>query len=388
MAEKVTGVQIAVLRWARESSGLSIPEVAERMKRDPADIAAWESGEDAPTYVQLETLAYKVYKRPIAVFFLPHPPAEPDPKREFRTLPDFDLEYLGADTRYQIRFAHSLQLSLKELNEGKNKSARIVFRDIALSTDSDLREQAEELRDYLGIPLETQITWSSGDVALKAWRNAVEEVGVFVFKHAFKEGQISGFCLLDDEFPVIYLNNSTPKTRQIFSLLHELAHLLFRISGISKFDISYIDHLNQPEKRIEQFCNAFAAELLMPSEDFDAQVREFHQLDEIVVERLANRYKVSREAVFRRLLDKHFVSQALYEAKAAEWAAQAEQREGAGGNYYATHATYLGDHYLRLVLGKHYQGKLTLEEVAEYLGVKTKNVAGLEQVALQGGVPA
>jgi Zn-dependent peptidase ImmA (M78 family) len=387
MAEPITGIQIAVLQWARESQGLSIEEVAQRMKRDPAEIAAWEIGEKSPTYVQLETLAYKIYKRPLAIFFLPQPPPELDPEREFRTLPDFDLEDLSSDTRYQIRFAHSLQLSLKELNDGRNPAERLIFRDIAFSLQRDVDEQAEEIRRYLDISLETQAAWRSSETALKAWRNAIEEAGVFVFKHAFKEKGISGLCLLDDEFPIIYLNNSTSKTRQVFSLFHELAHLLFHINGISKFDTTYIAQLPPPERRIEQFCNALAAELLMPSADFDAQLREYDHIDERAVERLASRYSVSREVVFRRLRDKGLVSQERYEEKAAEWAAQAEERASKGGNYYATQASYLGEHYLKLVLGKHYQGRLTLEQVAEYFGVKPKNVAGLEQFALQGAVP-
>ena len=121
------------------------------------------------------------------------------------------------------------------------------------------------------------------------------------------------------------MNNSTTKTRQIFSLFHELAHLLFRINGISKFDPSYIRELHPAERRIEQFYNSFAAELLLPSEDFDQQLRGI-RINEVSVERLANRYCVSREAVMRRLLDKGLVSHLLYEEKAAEWAAQAEKK--------------------------------------------------------------
>ncbi len=71
----------------------------------------------------------------------------------------------------------------------------------------------------------------SDTIALKQWRQAVEDCGVFVFKAAFKQKDISGFCLMDESLPVIYLNNSTTKTRQIFSLLHELAHLLLSING-------------------------------------------------------------------------------------------------------------------------------------------------------------
>jgi Zn-dependent peptidase ImmA (M78 family) len=78
---------------------------------------------------------------------------------------------------------------------------------------------------------------------------------------------------MDENLPVVYLNNSTTKTRQIFSLLHELAHLLIGINGLSKFDTSYIDRLPQVEKKIERFCNAIAAEVLDSCADFLQQVK-------------------------------------------------------------------------------------------------------------------
>lgn len=383
MAEHVIGIQGSVLRWARESLGYSIPEVAERLKRDPAEILAWESDESAPTYVQLETLAYAIYKRPLAVFFLPEPPAEPTPKAEFRTLPDFDLDNLTADTRYQIRLAHAFQLSLKELNEGRNPARRLIFRDTQLSARGNVQDEAARVRDYLGVPLEAQADWRNVELALKTWRDTVENTGLFIFKHAFKQKEISGFCLSDEEFPIIYLSNSTTKTRQIFSLFHELGHVLLHINGISKFDPSYISQLPAAERRIEQFCNAFAAELLMPSADFEEQLRTVGRIDDRSVQRIAARYSVSREAVFRRMLDRGLITRALYETKAAEWAAQAEEQDRTGGNYYATQAAYLGGRYLQLVFGNYYQGKLSLEQVADYLGVKTKSVAGLEEFAVR-----
>lgn len=105
-AEPVAGIQPAVLRWARESIGMSVEDVALKLKRPPEDIRAWESADaTAPTYAQLETLAYKVLKRPLAVFFLPEPPKEVSPKREFRTLPDAELQALHADTHMQVRRA-------------------------------------------------------------------------------------------------------------------------------------------------------------------------------------------------------------------------------------------------------------------------------------------
>lgn len=199
MPAPVVGIQPTVLKWARERQGYSIADVAIHLKRDPAEVADWEEGRGAPTYVQLETLAYQLYKRPIAVFFLPEPPSEVDPKKEFRTLPDVELDRLAADTRYQIRLAQALQLSLKELNDGVNPSERKVFRDLNLVTSQAAAAQAPTIREYLGISLSAQISWMHDDEALKAWREAVQDVGVFVFKHSFKQKAISGIFVASNE---------------------------------------------------------------------------------------------------------------------------------------------------------------------------------------------
>ena len=87
MAEAIAGVNPEVLRWARERSGLSASEVAKKMNKSAESVENWEVGGSAPTYVQLEKLAYQVYKRPVAVFFFPEPPEEADKIAEFRTLP-------------------------------------------------------------------------------------------------------------------------------------------------------------------------------------------------------------------------------------------------------------------------------------------------------------
>ncbi len=381
------GVQPAVLRWARESQGYSLDDVAIHLKRDIDEIVAWETGAASPTYAQLETLAYRLYKRPLAVFFMPSPPAERKVKQEFRTLPDSELDRLAADTRYQLRLAHAYQISLRELNDGVNSSPRKIFRDLTLTAQSNVRESAERVRAYLGIALDAQIGWKSAESALKVWRTAVEASGVFVFKHSFKQKTISGFCLADDEFPLIYLNNSTAKTRQIFSLFHELAHLLLKVNAISTVDDALLQDLPQKEQGIERFCNALAAEILVPWADFEAQLSGIGAPYDDAVVPLAHRYHVSRESILRRFLDRGLIDQRRYEARVTQWAAEAETG-GSGGDYYATQTTYLGEGYMRLVFAKHYQGRLTIEQTADYLGVRTKSVAGLEEALFRNPVPA
>jgi Zn-dependent peptidase ImmA (M78 family) len=370
------GVQPNVLRWARESHGYSIDAVAERFDKDPAIIEAWESGDAAPTYAQLERLAYEVYHRPLAMFFFPEPPEEPTPQQAFRSLPNTELSKLEPSTRYQIRLGQALQTSVKELHDQQNPNPKPIFKAIKLALEKAIPAQAKEVRAFLNIELRTQITWRNDEVALKAWRDAIENAGIYVFKNSFKQKSISGFCLLDPEFPIIYLNNTTTKTRQIFSLLHELAHVLLQTNTVSSFDLP--DSQSNEYAKIERFCNAFAAELLMPSTDFNEQIRDAETFSDWVVENLSARYGVSREAVLRRLLDLERVSPEYYNRKAEEWKNQV--KAGGGGNVHNNRVAYLGERFLQLVFDKYSQGAITLDQTAQHLGVKAKHVAQLNEI--------
>ena len=168
--EPVVGVQPEIFRWARKTVGLSVADVAQMLKRPPEEIEAWESGEDAPSYPQLEKLAYHIYKRPLAVFFLPAPPEESMPQREFRTLPDADLQSLSRDTYLHIRRAHAYQIALKELFDGHNPAGQCVWKSLSLSASKGIAEQANVIREFLGITLEDQVGWKSDELALKRWR--------------------------------------------------------------------------------------------------------------------------------------------------------------------------------------------------------------------------
>jgi hypothetical protein len=66
-------VEPAVLRWARETIGLSEVAAARKLGLPDDRVAQWESGEAQPTIVQLRKAA-EAYNRALGVFFLPAPP--------------------------------------------------------------------------------------------------------------------------------------------------------------------------------------------------------------------------------------------------------------------------------------------------------------------------
>jgi len=254
-----------LLTWARERAGQSVEEAAQRFRR----WTDWEVGRSSPTYPQLEQLA-EMFKVPIAVFFFPAPPDVPSINETFRTLPEAELDRLPSRVRMLMRKAKAMQINLTELTDGRNPADRLITRDLVFPANADIAEMAAVVRDYIGVTLEQQQAWVGHETALKEWRTALLNVGVFVFKDAFRVDDFSGFCLYDDEFPIIYVNNSATKTRQIFTYFHELAHLVFHTSGIDKIRDGYIDRLVGNARQIEIACNSFAAQFLIPEGAFQA----------------------------------------------------------------------------------------------------------------------
>lgn len=377
MANEGLPITPALITWARTRAGLSIQDAKNFGKIDE-----WERGESSPTYPQLEALA-NALKVPVAVFFFPEPPDVPDVAQTFRTFPDTEFDQIPGRVKLLLRKAKAFQLNLAELARGKNPAPRVITKDLSFSSDASVAEAARELRTYLGVTILTQQSWADDETALKEWRAALQAVGVYIFKDAFKADEFSGFCLFDEEFPLIYVNNSAAKTRQIFTLFHELAHLLFETSGIDTLHGDYISKLQGASKRIEVFCNRFAAEFLFPDADFAAAM-EGQNPTEATAETLAAHYHVSREFVFRRFFDRKWIDEAAYTAAATRWA---QQRGGgrSGGDYYWTKLSYLGRDYVALALSEFHQNRINETQLADYLDTKPKNLAGIEDYFTRGG---
>lgn len=372
-------INLRTLKWARESANISVEEVAFRMEKGTVIVEDWEKGAKSPTYIQLEKLAYEIYKRPIAIFFFPDPPEEVDPKGSFRTLPASELDDLPSTFLKLFRDAQAMQINLEELNDGTNPEQNKIFRDLSFSARDNAGIAAAAVREYLGITLKTQLQWKDVRTALEEWRRAIESKGIYVFKDAFHLDEISGFCIYDREFPVIYLNNSMPLTRQVFTLFHELVHLLLKTGGIDKRNDAFLRKLRGDNKKAEVLCNKFAGAFLVPDSDFQTILHGVKP-DEEGIRQLAYRYKVSREVILRKYLDRKLIDRAYYEQKRKQWTEEAQKirKQGKGGDYYRNVVAYRGETYLELAFNKYYQGRFDTSQLAEYLGVKVTYVPGVE----------
>jgi len=370
-------VNPSILTWARAELNLSIDDVAFRMKKKPCVILSWEEGSSSPTYVQLETLAYEVYKVPLAVFFFSEPPKPSKVKTSFRTTPHAVYDMIPSGVLKLFREAENMMDNLYELNDSREISnQRNILRDFV---KSDIVYTAKALRQYLSVSINEQKSWNNSETALKIWREKITEVGIFIFRNPFKGNDYSGFCLYDESFPIMYLNSSNSKNRQIFTIFHELWHLLSRTSGIDFLhDDRIIHHYDDDSKNIEVQCNRFAAEFLFPTAEFEKIISQY-AVNEKTFSEISSEYSVSREVVLRRFLDYKLVTQSDYERFSAKWNEEIlSKKQAGGGSYFKNEMSYLGEHYLNMAFDAYYRNNITSSQLADYLNIKEKTLPDFE----------
>lgn len=368
-----------VITWARERLGYPL-EALTHKRPEFKKIADWESGDSKPTYRQLESLA-KILSVPVAIFFFPEPPDVPGIEETFRTLSTEQFAEIPPRIRVLLHKARAFQIGLEELNDGRNPARKIVTRDLSFSVNDPVSMIARQVREFLGVSLADQFRWPDSGTALKAWRTTFYDVGVTVFKDAFREKGYGGFSLYDEEFPIIYVNNSNARARQIFALFHELAHLLLHTSGIDR-DAAFRQPFPADNHRIEKTCACLASAILVPEEALNEDIPAC-AADKSLAEDLASKFCVSREVIFRRFRDRGLVTDLEFKDAKQEWDSQLTRDVGGGGNFYHTKIANLGEEYITLAFRRFYQDRIDEEELADYLAIKQKNIDRLEDTLFE-----
>ncbi len=192
-----------------------------------------------------------------------------------------------------------------------------------------------------------------------------------------------GFSLHTEVLPVVVVNAKDAPNGRTFTMLHEIAHLALRDGGIC--DLSQHDHVSSATNQVEAFCNAVAAEMLMPRHEFiqDPVVLSYgseQQWTATDVSALANRFHCSRDVALRRLLDFDFISTQSHRSMRSQFAA-AGRSSGQGFPQPAqTVVSKLGRLYVNSLLSGFYQDYITGSDLADLLEVRLKHLPRIEAI--------
>ena len=370
-----------------ENAGLNLDVAAQKALVSPDRLQRWESGDARPTVKQLRKLG-KVYKRPLAIFYLAEPPKDFDAMRDYRRLPGEVAGIESPQLRLAVRQAQQRREIAIDLYE-ELELEPLEFT-VEASMSDDPQQVATIIRDLLGIPYEDQTAWNSDYDAFNQWRNAFETVGILVFQATEVDvTEMRGFSISEHPFPTVVVNIKDVPRGRIFTMMHELVHVLLHQGGLCDLDE---EGLRPPEEqRVEIFCNHVAGEALVPTqwllnEPLVQQKTEHSEWTYEEISQLAMRYRVSREVIMRRLLITGRTTQARYREKREEfqqeWREQSQRPRKGFAPPYRMAISRAGPEFVRLVLNSYYREKITSSDVADYLGVRLKHLGRIENEVL------
>ena len=363
-------LQPELLRWARQRADLSPEQLREKVGVTLERVTSWEQSGEL-TLSQAERVARSTYT-PLGYLFLPNPPDVSLPIADFRTVagrtpnrPSPELldviysalqrqawyrDYLLATGAEALDFIGSLSGAESPVD------AATRIRSV-IHWDSALRSQSSRWEDALALQIES-----------------VEEAGVLVMRRGvvgnnthrkLSVAEFRGFALCDEYAPAVFLNGKDWKAAQMFTLAHEVVHLWLGESGVSNLRATYA-----PDIRTERFCNAVAAELLVPGEEL-TQLWPTARADAEPISFLRRHFKVSTPVILRRLRDSNLMSQERFE----EEYAQAQEQFVAspakdGGNFYLTLRSSLGKRFVTALVESTLEGRTLYRDAFQLLGVR------------------
>lgn len=364
---KMVSVNGGALKYAREYYSLTVEEVSEKTKIKSAMLEQYESGNDFPTYAQLEKLS-DYYNKPLFYFFSKDIEKYDSNKALFRRVGN---RQTTKRIKELIESANIYKMNLVELYQGEDK---IKFADIVKQSRSeDKNEFSQLLRKSLDLDMNAQFAFNQADKLLEYLRDKLYDIGIYVFKDSFKDNEVSGLCIYDDTYPIVLLNNKTTFTRQLFTLFHEIYHIYLR-----EADIDFI--VNNEESD----CNEFASLCLIPEDDFREQIKSYDDLEDMeTIQILAKRYCVSKDAIMYRLVKMGELDMKYYQDQKVKVNYFRDSNLG-GGNFYFTRMSYLGNAYLNKVFQSYYSGKITKAQVGIYTNLKPIHISKLASTKFGG----
>lgn len=386
MAEKAY-ITPNVLKWARESARMTLGIAAAKVNVSPARLTEWEEGEDQPTIRQAETLA-KAYRRPFALFFLPEIPRDFLPLQDFRRQ---NAKELGTASVFIIREIQQKQAWISEVNEEGGGEPLTFIGKYSINDDPGI--VAKDILSTLNID---PLAYST-DKPIKEWIDKAEARGIFISRTSFIHSRLTldsdemqGFTIADRFAPFVFVNSEDWDAPQLFTLVHELAHLWIAASGISN-DIA--PEINKDKLHpVELFCNEVAANALMPAQVMDLlDNRAFSSSLELF--KAARKLGVSSFALLVRGLNLRWISLIQYAALKRdaendfqlflikEKEKKEKQKLNKGGpNPYLLRLNKNSRLFTQIVLDAFYGGRIAATQASSLLNTQVNNFHKLETI--------
>ncbi|KKM68008.1 hypothetical protein LCGC14_1465260 [marine sediment metagenome] len=363
-----------LLKWAREQCRFTHEE-AVQSRFSPVKLRKAERGEENLTFKQFIFIANR-YKRSPAFFYLKQHPDE-ELIQDFRKT-NHEKKALSPVLREQI-------INIKEKREiaveFKNFDKEFQYKYInSITLEQNTEDIAEKIISLLKLHVELRKKWKDKYKAFNSLRKAFEDVGILVFQVSRIDiKEMRGFSFSEEPYPTIALNRSDSPFGRIFTLIHELCHIMLNKGGLCTLKSEDEIHFE-----IEKFCNAVAGAVLVPQtfllnhelvlNHANNKTWELEELD-----KLKKIFWCSSEVILRRLLIFEKTSAAFYQEMRKYWQSLPKPSGGGPEKSFEKVLRTNPKTYIKILLNALYERKITMTDISSYLNIKLKYLKSLER---------
>ena len=374
-----------VLQWARNLDMITLDEISLKLKVTSDKIEAWENGLEYPTFTQAKKLA-KHYRVPFAYFYLPDTPQKTKrlEKVDYRTFGNMGTEEMSRELRWFLRDIEERRDTMFELYE--ETGIDVVPFNVNVSANATENEIATAIRSILDLDEEKQKHFRKPDVALSYCISKLEDLGVLVFQAAkISPNEMRGLSIAYDSFPIIALNRKDEPSARLFTLFHEMVHILTRTSGIC----NDIGQDKASKNQTELFCNRIAGIALVPDNQLKCNKNipliKQYGFDDVYVNAIARDFAVSKEVVINRLWNIAIISKQTYfdtlKRYSEEYLAYKSKSKKDGFLPPALDkGTQVGKLYTKTVLTAYHSDTISPRQASGYLlGLRVQHFSSIER---------
>lgn len=365
-------IKTSIIRWACNRIGSLYSELS--ASKDFKRLSNEKDGAVSLTLKQAEKLA-KVLRYPFVFLLLDSPVTDIDklPIADFRSIEGKEVKP-NINLKEQIEYCQNQQ---DWFSDYVNTCDLDVFKyNGEFSLHDDPQEVGLKLKEFLKITY--KLSKNANDY-LKRLKIILENNGILVSsskvlkntQNRLSLSDFRGFALYDDNAPLIFINGNDSASAQIFTLCHELGHIVLGQSGVS-------DVVKNNTKKIEKWCNEFAANILMPKNDVIDTFDQYINISQFLQD-ATKLFHVSANALLLRiynlnLIDKDTFDKEWAKAKALyiDYLKSLQESNGkSSGNYYKTVNSRLSHRLLQSLISSTSVGKTTFRDAAYLLGLKS-----------------
>ncbi|WP_048145523.1 ImmA/IrrE family metallo-endopeptidase [Methanoplanus limicola] len=374
--EMETIIKGEMIKWARERAGLSIEELAEKLKTNTDKVKKWESGELAITVAKARSLS-KISLVPYGLLFADNPPEDELPIADFRTHGLEDIIIPSAELLETISDARLKQEWYRDYLIAEDSEPLKYIGKYDINSDPELT--AKNIKKILRIDEDEYLKCRDWERAFGYLLNHAEDAGITVIvnsslknntRRPLDEEEFRGFVLSDRYAPIIFINGRDAKPARTFTLIHEIAHLLIGVSGVLDNTLE-INH-SVPQER---WCNQVAAEFLTPKERFISIWNKKESIDKNL-DNIRLRLKVSRLVCVYRAYQLNLIScdekQKLYSEEITRIEAMKEKRreEHGGPDPYLLRRFKTGRNLALAVISEVNSNRMLYRDAFRLLGIR------------------